>query len=248
MTGIPNLRLLSEVSAEQRLDGLDSPALAVGVDPHALAELGTELGLRIVTTWSPQAVELFDAIILPSATTNTPLSGTYTPRTTSGTHTNNPTAARGIGTLVKTTRQHLTHHLPDYMIPSAIMALHQLPLTPNAKLDRKALPTPDHTPTTHTRQPRTPQEKTLTTLFAELLGIDHIGIDDNFFHLGGHSLLATRLTSRIRSELAVEVPISKVFEFPTVAGLAEHLAATPKEPKEKRPALRRMSRPNGKTP
>ncbi|MGW1532260.1 phosphopantetheine-binding protein, partial [Streptomyces aureus] len=218
--------------------------------PNEMVELGAQHQRRIITTWSPQAVELFDAVILPAATRTAPLSGVCAPCTTtaSSSHTNTPAAARGIGTVVKAAREYLTHHLPDYMVPSAIMALHRLPLTPNAKLDRKALPKPDHLPTTNTRHPRTPQEQTLATLFAEILGIDQVGIDDNFFDLGGHSLLATRLTSRIRGELGVEVPISKVFEFPTVAGLADHLATGSKEPTKTRPALRRMARPNGKTP
>jgi SAM-dependent methyltransferase/acyl carrier protein len=248
VTGIPNARLVTDSAAERRLDGLDGPVPAVGVDPHEMVALGARHQRRVITTWSPQAVELFDAVILPVATRTAPLSGVYAPCTTSGSHTNTPAAARGIGTVVKAAREYLTQHLPDYMVPSAIMALHRLPLTPNAKLDRRALPKPDHLPTTHTRHPRTPQEQTLATLFAEILGIDQVGIDDNFFDLGGHSLLATRLASRIRSQLGVEVPIGKVFEFPTVAGLADHLATAPKQPTEMRPALRRMARPNGKTP
>ncbi|MEU1710842.1 amino acid adenylation domain-containing protein, partial [Streptomyces sp. NPDC005706] len=247
LTGIPNARLMTDIAAERQLDGLDGPAPAVGVDPNELVAHGADLGLRMVATWSPQAVELFDAVILPTTTRTAPLSGVYAHRTTSSSsHTNTPAAARGIGTVVKAAREYLTHHLPDYMVPSAIMALHRLPLTPNAKLDRKALPKPDHLPTTKTRHPRTPQEQTLAALFAEILGIDQVGIDDNFFDLGGHSLLATRLTSRIRGELAVEVPIGKVFEFPTVAGLADHMATASNEPTEMRPALRRMARPNGK--
>nr|PPQ60235.1 hypothetical protein C5F59_28825 [Streptomyces sp. QL37] len=120
-------------------------------------------------------------------------------------------------------REHLTGRLPDYMVPAAFVVMSRLPLTPNGKLDRAALPEPDITRGVG-RAPRTPQEEVLCSLFAEVLGVDGLGIDDSFFDLGGHSLLVTRLTRRILALLGVELPIRAVFETPTVAGLARQLA------------------------
>ncbi len=128
--------------------------------------------------------------------------------------------------------------LPDYMVPSAIVPLDEFPVTANGKLDRAALPAPEHTEADPGRRPRNHREEVLCGLFAELLGMDGPGIDVDFFAHGGHSLLATRLIGRIRNELGVDVTVRTVFRNPTVAELAartEELAAS------NRPQLRRMT-------
>ncbi|MCR8577388.1 non-ribosomal peptide synthetase [Streptomyces sp. Isolate_219] len=121
-------------------------------------------------------------------------------------------------------RAFVAQRMPDYMVPSAFMTLESMPLTANGKVDRRALPVPELTSGAAYRAPSTPQEELLTDVFAQLLGVERVGVDDNFFDLGGHSLLATKLISRIRTVLSVEVPIRLVFRAPTVAELAAHLS------------------------
>jgi amino acid adenylation domain-containing protein len=120
-------------------------------------------------------------------------------------------------------RSFLKEHLPDYMLPSAFVFLEQLPLTPNGKLNRRALPAPEgdrDQPGTTYVAPRTPTEEQLAAIWADLLGLKQVSIDENFFELGGHSLLAVRVLSQVRDTFHVELPLSSLFEAPTVAKLA----------------------------
>ncbi|MDP8242503.1 MAG: amino acid adenylation domain-containing protein [Candidatus Hinthialibacter antarcticus] len=123
-------------------------------------------------------------------------------------------------------RAHIVETLPDYMAPSYYVLLPRMPLTPNGKLDRKALPDPlEHRIGSEApyAAPRTPRERVLVSIWAETLELERAGIHDNFFELGGHSILATQLASRIRERFDFELPLRRIFEAPTPAQLAAYL-------------------------
>lgn len=137
-------------------------------------------------------------------------------------------------------RGKLQESLPEYMLPSLFVVLDELPLTASGKLDRHALPEPG-VQSESSRSPQSAQEKILCELFAEVLELEHVGVDDNFFVLGGHSLVAMLLVSRIQDRMNVEVPVAVIFQYPTVFGLAQFLAQT--QTGNARPLLGSQPRP-----
>jgi hypothetical protein len=121
----------------------------------------------------------------------------------------------------------LREWLPDVMIPSAVVVLDALPLTPNGKIDRQALPAPGASPPRSTRPVAPPEDdlqRQVAAIWADVLRAGSLGIDDNFFDLGGHSLLTMQVASRLGQMLGRPLPFTDLFRFPTIRGLARHLA------------------------
>jgi len=239
VTGIPHAGLAGDIDAAQHIrtgrpgeraetagfEGLLDTAAArpgAGLLPEDLHAMGQRFGYATAVTWSAEP-DRMDAVFVDAAVAaGRSLTDVYDPPgpvNDPAAYTNNPQA----GLLAADVRRFAGERLPEFMVPAVVMVIDSAPLTASGKLDRKALPDPDFASSIEYRAPGGMQEQMLAGLFAEVLGLDRVGVDDNFFALGGHSLLATRLGSRIRAVLGVEVPIRTVFDAPTVAELVTRL-------------------------
>jgi amino acid adenylation domain-containing protein len=139
-------------------------------------------------------------------------------------------------------RAFLRNRLPDFMVPAAFVALPALPLNPNGKVDRKALPRPEFESADDSAPPTTLAEIILARIWREILGLKQVSIHDNFFEVGGHSLLAIRLLNRINRTLKLELPVRVIFQNPTIEALAKHLSA--RQQKGRKPELIQVNEGN----
>ncbi|WP_245712891.1 non-ribosomal peptide synthetase [Micromonospora nigra] len=188
----------------------------------------------VVAVPDPTGTLRLVAYLVPDTRPGTADSASAPPASTSA-----DSASASPASLAEDVRQWVRGRLPEHMVPSVVVVLDRMPLTANGKLDRRALPAPDLSAGRAAgRGPRDPREEILCGLYAEVLGVPSVSIDDDFFDLGGHSLLAARLAARARTVLGVDLTIRDIFTAPTIATLTEQLPAAPARA---RPALRRRT-------
>ena len=239
ITGIPNARIAQDVAFAERLrDGLAPATLAEwdeaasgaggGWHPQALVDRAAALGFAaVLEDPAGDASARFDATLVRRGAGDAPPS--LSPVTAAralepfaGALTNRPSAREDHRELERELLERLSERLPHYMVPAAIVALDALPTTRHQKLDRRALPLPRFGPTaTPGALPAASHEEELVAgIWQDVLEIERVGRDDDFFALGGHSLLATTVAARISAAFGVDLPVAAVFEAPTVRGLA----------------------------
>lgn len=243
ISGIRDGRAASAVMAAQMLHAAGNlPAAklkgvcarAWGEDPDAMMQFALDLGRDFY--WSFGANGTYNLVLNPHWTRTQQIEPL--PQSGYRQYGNTPASPAYNAQLGRDLQDHLRHFLPEHLVPSAILVIASWPLTPNGKVDRQALPLPESRDDAF-RLPRSPLEEVLCAIFGDVMSLDHVGIDDNFFDLGGHSLLATRFLSRVRAALGTELPIRTLFESPTVAELAPSL----RENRGSRVPLERQGRP-----
>ncbi|OYD96063.1 non-ribosomal peptide synthetase [Nostoc sp. 'Peltigera membranacea cyanobiont' 213] len=202
-----------------------------GIEPEDFWILSKDLPYSIDITWSSCGDNgRYDVIFRRNSTVRT----TQFEITHSAKHrpwrdyTNNPLQAKFALELVPQLRDFLSEKLPEYMIPTNFMLLDALPLLPNGKVNRRALPSPDVSAFSNTlyTPPATDVEQIIATIWQDVLGIEKVGIHDNFFDLGGHSLLLSQVHSQLREKLNRDLSILEFFQYPTISLLAKKLSHT----------------------
>lgn len=222
-----------------------------GLSIASMTELADTLGMEIGSAWSARQPHRTMDVVFVKKESDIPMHGIAiemvypeapfdTPNFTAW--TNNPDRNLSKQNLISSLRQTLQEALPAYMVPTSIVCLDKLPLTPNGKIDRLSLPAPDALEQQATYlAPRNEAEMHLVRLWEDILGIERIGVRDNFFNLGGHSLLAVQAISKIRDYFSIELPLQTLFDAPTVGQLAELLSTNQPSGTLQAPAIRLLS-------
>lgn len=250
---IPDKRLASAIAFRQSLESAssDSPIPSVSSTPantvsaEDLFALASQCGYQAHVRWSGDGSSgMMEAVFIPQSEKTLPAwPKNITTRPASSLANTPKSSADPSGKLIATLRQHLTEQLPDYMVPSAFVMLDQFPLTPNGKIDRKALPSPSaQDQATAVRQivaPRNPTETKLAEIWKQVLGNEQIGIEDDIFALGGDSILIFQITTRA-TRAGIAITPAQVFRLRTIAAICGE-EASPK-PASTTPTIQRVNR------
>jgi amino acid adenylation domain-containing protein len=235
---IPNGRVVREAAVRRLIesadDRLEAGALrrqvselgVEGVSPEKFWELGEAHNYDVSVSWDPRAAECYEAQLVDRAVPRALHQISAPPLEEAKPWTafaNDPLDSGFRQQLVPHLREHLKARLPEYMMPSAWIVIKQMPLTLNGKLDRSALPQPQGRPEDMGDYvaPQTAVERQLAELWSHLLQVDQVGLEDNFFELGGHSLHGMKLIAKIAERFSVRLPVIAVFQYPTVARMAQ---------------------------
>nr|WP_236694277.1 non-ribosomal peptide synthetase [Mycolicibacterium obuense] len=227
VNGVPRRGLIGDVTVEKCLAAGDSlsgalaaaAAILDAVTPEDLHRLGEECGYRVAVTWGSEPGTV-DALMV-ARDTDGDVVGAYRPAAVTlptAALANSPQKNSRIGAI----RAQLSARLPDYMVPAHLVVLDELPLTSSGKIDVAALPDPVPAASVSQR-PRTTTETAIAGVFAHVLGLETVGIDDSFFELGGDSLSAMRVIAGVNAELDTELAVRALFSAPTVRGLAAQI-------------------------
>ena len=243
ITGMPNHRTASDFALLTLLDTTDPTTpmdlvrakladVTPGVDPDSCWQLGNSLGYQTHVRWCNNGHDnRFEAVFIPKQSEHVlppPPAELSLEQADARAFMNEPYAP--IPTVsaeqIRQWKKMAAQRLPDYMVPTDFVVLPRFPITANGKIDRKALPAPTAVDAPKTEQedaPSTPEELLLTTLWADVLGVARVGIDDNFFELGGHSMIAVQVMTRLEKQTGERLPLSTLFEYPTVRKMARLL-------------------------
>jgi amino acid adenylation domain-containing protein len=245
ITEVPSERLQSDIKAVELLSGAECPdtveglhqALAAhkesGVEPEALWALGDDLGYEVCIGWLSSGTNgRYDLFLKRRGAPQSDGLLDFSPKETSrhkpwSDYANDPLQTEFTEKLLPVLRVFLQKLLPNYMMPSSMVLLDSLPLTPNGKLDRRALPAPGHDRPEMAERfapPQTGIETIVAGIWQEVLGVEKVGLYDNFFDLGGHSLLLVQLHAKLRKTFQTEVSIIDLFSLPTVSSLVKCLS------------------------
>ena len=227
-----------------------------GVEPDELIQVGSDLNYQVAIKWSGSGgADHFDAVFFREDIWSDrerplevrPLHGEEVIAGVDWSrYANDPLQTEPSAALTAELRSYIKQMLPEYMTPSVFVIMDEMPLTPNGKIDRRALPDPEVSRSEEREEntePRNPVEEIVAGIFEEVLKVGRVGREDNFFEIGGHSLLATQVVSRIREVFEVEIGVRNIFERATVAGLAADLGEARRvgeRPEE--PSLTRVER------